>query len=46
MSKKEKIEFEEVTLKIPKLVMDFLRKHEKRLEEGTARAWPSKFKRV
>jgi len=29
MSEKEKIEFEEITVKVPKLIIDFLRKHEK-----------------
>lgn len=37
----EKIEFEleEVTIKLPKLIMDFLRKHEKRLPEGVVEGY-------
>ena len=35
----QQIELEEVTLRVPKLIMDFLRKHEKRLEEGTVQRY-------
>ena len=35
----EKIELEEVTLRVPKLVMDFLRKYEKSLQEGVVQGY-------
>lgn len=35
----EQIEFEEVTLRVPKRIMDFLRKHEKRLEGGNIQGY-------
>ncbi len=35
----EELELEEVTLRVPKLLMDFLRKHEKYLDEGLVQGY-------